>query len=72
MLKSHKEIFIYFDSARRQGFYFECVQLTIGWRCNVSKHMRDSILHIIKTKTNLRKARQIQSGLNHGGLMKRD
>ena len=43
--KFHKEIFVYFDSARRQGSYFECVQLAIGGRYHVSKHMRVSTVH---------------------------
>ena len=40
MCGSHKKS-LFFYSARRQGFYFACVQLTIGGgRCHVTKHMR--------------------------------
>ena len=37
-------ILFYFDIARRQCFYFDCVQLTIGWQghTHVTLHMRGS------------------------------
>ena len=66
--KSLIRIFVYFDSAWRLCFYFDCVHLTIGWRGLVALHIKGSTLKI-KTRTTFRKARQIQSGLNHVELI---
>ena len=44
-LKVSQKIYVYFDSARRQGFYFDCVQLAIGGQGHVTQHMRGSTVH---------------------------
>ena len=44
------------------------VQLAIGGRGHMTQHMSEGVQCNIKTKTTIWKARQIQSGLNHGVL----
>ena len=53
-----KEFFVYFD----------CVQLAIGWRGHVTIQMRECSTKSKQERTTFRKARQTQSGLNHGGV----
>ena len=52
----------FFYSARRQGFYFACVQLTIGGgRCHVTKQMRGTTVQ--KQKQISGKRNKYSSGL---------
>ena len=53
------------NSAWRSCFYFDDVQPASSWRGQVTQ-MIASMVHK-ENKTTLRKARQIQSGLNHDG-----
>ena len=56
-------------------FYFDCVQLVIGWRVHVNQHIKykwegvqSSTISTVQSKQNksLKKTRQRQSDLNYG------
>ena len=61
------KIFVYFDSSRRQGFNFECIQLAGHWRTR-SRDPAYEREYSTLSKQKQQKARQIQteSGPNHG------
>ena len=35
-----KKVFVYFDSAWRLGFYFDCIHQVIGWKGHIIPHKR--------------------------------
>ena len=55
--------------SQRRLSLFDCVQLAIVGRGHVTQHMKGSTEHN-QNNNNFRKARQIQSGLNHAGMLR--